>query len=53
MENKPTNLDTDKAEFAQGNHQQGTFGAISEPRKSLSSFFRNQNKFEVNAICGI
>lgn len=39
----------DKAEFAQRNAV-GTFGTISEPRKSLSSFFRNQNKFEVNAI---
>ena len=60
MEEKPTNLEADKNEekikknnakatFAQLN-QQGVFGTISEPRKSLSSFFRNQNKFEVNAI---
>ncbi len=60
MEEKPTNLEADKNEekikknnakatFTQLN-QQGVFGTISEPRKSLSSFFRNQNKFEVNAI---
>ncbi len=28
----------------------GKFGSISEPRKSLSSYLRNQNKFEVSAI---
>lgn len=28
----------------------GKFGSVNEPRKSLSTYLRNQNKFEVSAI---
>ena len=28
----------------------GKFGSVTEPRKSLSTYLRNQNKFEVSAI---
>lgn len=29
---------------------EGAFGSASEPRKALSTFFRNQNKFEVSGV---
>ncbi|MEL6865436.1 MAG: Pycsar system effector family protein [Bacteroidota bacterium] len=31
-------------------NKEGQFGTLSEPRKSLSTFLRNQNKFDVSAI---
>ncbi len=39
----------EKAELNQLN-MQGTFGTVAEPRKALSTFFRNQNKFEVSGV---
>lgn len=38
-----------KIDQAQPNAE-GKFGTISEPRKSLHTYLRNQNKFEVSAI---
>ncbi len=40
---------TQKADQAEAN-EQGKFGSISEPRKSLHTYLRNQNKFEVGSI---
>ncbi len=35
---------------AQESNAQGKYGTVIEPRKSLTSFLRNQNKFEVSVI---
>lgn len=50
MENDlKTKRKNDKTELNSLNSQ-GQFGTVSEPRKSLATFFRNQNKFEVSGV---
>lgn len=40
-----------KQKIAQADsNAEGKLGSISEPRKSLSTYLRNQNKFEVNSL---